>query len=268
MLYAARSATTASSTGNPSRVTAMRASAERARKPSPSSARMRASSSARPVKAAVAGGVDALLQAQAHEQELVALRFGRQRLLHDHAVAVALDEPEPGLGMLLGRGGDAGVAGDEPAMGSGADAGIFAVAPIDEVVPGFRAGPGMVRDLVGRQAVRLADLLRDVVEDPRLFVGRHRELAGLEQPLEPGVGLDGELVERQVLGRVADGVEEFRAPRVRPLARAGIDEVEGSTGRRSRRRPRRPPGLPPPNASARAGADPRRSGPGRRARRG
>ena len=55
-------------------------------------------------------------------------------------------------------------------MGAGADAGIFAVAPVDEVVARFGARPGVVRDLVGRQAVRLADLLRHVVEDPRLVV--------------------------------------------------------------------------------------------------
>ena len=55
----------------------------------------------------VAGRVDALPQAQAHEQELVALGLGREALLLDDAVALALDPFEPGLGMLLGRGRDA-----------------------------------------------------------------------------------------------------------------------------------------------------------------
>ena len=46
----------------------------------------------------VARGIDALAQAQAHEQELVGLLLGRQPLALDKAVPLALDPLEPGLG--------------------------------------------------------------------------------------------------------------------------------------------------------------------------
>ena len=55
------------------------------------------------------------------------------------------------------RGADA-----DASMGAGADADIFAVAPVDEIVPAFRAGPRMVGNLVGGQAVRLGDFLRRI----------------------------------------------------------------------------------------------------------
>ena len=90
---------------------------------------------------------------------------------------------------------------DQPAMRAGADAGIFAVAPIDEVVPAFRAGPGVVGDLVGRQAVlrRRSPASCRTARAPRRRPARRA--CRLVQALEHGAGLDGELVERQMLGR-------------------------------------------------------------------
>ena len=63
-----------------------------------------------------------------------------------------LDLLEPGLGLALGRRRVAAVGQPEPAVGAGADAGIFAVAPVDEIVPALGARPRVVGDLVGRQA--------------------------------------------------------------------------------------------------------------------
>ena len=42
----------------------------------------------------------------------------------------------------------------EPAVRAGADAGIFVVAPVDEIVPALGAGARVVGNLVGRQAAR------------------------------------------------------------------------------------------------------------------
>ena len=84
-------------------------------------------------------------------------------------------------------------------MRAGADAGIFAVAPIDEIVPALGAGPRVVGDFVGGHAVRLGDLLRRVEQRAgEILVGR-LQLAGPPQALEHRVGLDGELVEREML---------------------------------------------------------------------
>ena len=61
------------------------------------------------------------------------------------------------------------VAADvEAAMGARPDAGIFVRAPINEIVPAFAAGPRVIGNLVGRQAVRRADLLGRVVERARV----------------------------------------------------------------------------------------------------
>ena len=54
---------------------------------------------------------------------------------------------------------------------------ILAVAPVEEVVPALLARRGMVGDLVGRQAGRLGQLLRQLVEGARQLLIGHLELA-------------------------------------------------------------------------------------------
>ena len=87
----------------------------------------------------------------------------------------------------------------EPAMGAGTDAGIFVRPPVDEIVPALGAGPRMIGNLVGRQAVRRADLLRGIVERARDVVVGRLELARRMQGGERRVRLDGELIERKML---------------------------------------------------------------------
>ena len=82
----------------------------------------------------------------------VGLLDAQQRFVGDDAVAVRLDAHQPGFGSLLGRGRVALAVDHEAAMRAGTDAGIFVIAPIDEIVPAFGAGARMVGDLVGRQA--------------------------------------------------------------------------------------------------------------------
>src|SRR5690606_17252045 len=103
-----------------------------------------------------------------------------------------------------GGGREPRIAGDEPSVRAGSDARILAVAPVQQVVARFRSGPGMVRNLIGRESMLPAGLLGDVVESAaRLLVG-HRDLPGIVETLEPGARLDGELVEGKVLDRIAD----------------------------------------------------------------
>ena len=85
----------------------------------------------RPEIVGEAARVDAFAQAQAHDQQLVALFFPGQDVVGDHAVAARVDLLLPVERHLFGRGGVALVVDQQPAMGAGADAGIFAIAPVD-----------------------------------------------------------------------------------------------------------------------------------------
>ena len=101
-----------------------------------------------------------------------------------------------------------------------------------------RAGRGVVGDLVGGQAVRLGDLLRQRIElGGELAVG-NGELAGRVQAEERRLRLDGELVEREMVGRHGDRRFELGAPGVERLRRARIDQIEGEArkGRSARAR--------------------------------
>ena len=98
-------------------------------------------------------------------------------------------------------------------------------------MPAFRSGHGVVGDLVGRQAPCRRHLLRDGVKlGAELAVG-HLELAGGMEPEERRALLDGELVERQMVGREADSLLQLASPGVRRLARPGVDQVEGEAGK-------------------------------------
>jgi hypothetical protein len=50
------------------------------------------------------------------------------------AVTLGFDQVQPGLGQLFGEGDDAPTILDEAAMRAGADADIFAVAPVGQIV--------------------------------------------------------------------------------------------------------------------------------------
>ena len=172
-VYAARSATTASSTGKPGGVTRRRPSAVVST--APSSRRNR--DALRVERAAgerrVARRVDAFGEPQAHQQEFVGR--SRSRVSISSTIRpwpVRLDAHQPGFRALLGRGGAAAAVDVEPAMRAGADAGIFVAAPVDEIVPALGAGPRVIGNFVGRQAGVGADLLRQVVEIARR--GRRR----------------------------------------------------------------------------------------------
>ena len=114
----------------------------------------------------------------------------------------------------------------QPAMSAGPDAGILAVAPIEQVVAALGARPRVVGNLVGGQTRCCAGLEGEVVERACGVVVRHDELAGVRQRRIGRVLLDGELVEREMLCRLADGPFQFAAPRLRRLARPCVDQVE------------------------------------------
>ncbi len=114
---------------------------------------MRRGSSARPDSAVIALGIDAFGEPQAHQQEFVGALFAVEEIVGDDAVAVGLDPHQPGLRALFGGDRVPDAVDIEPAMGAGTDAGIFLAAPVHEVMLALRAGPRVIGNLVGRQAV-------------------------------------------------------------------------------------------------------------------
>ena len=83
--------------------------------------------------------------------------------------------------------------------------------------------------------MRLGDLLGRVEQRAAELLVRRRQFAGAPQPLEDRVGLDGELVDRQMLAGHRHRLGQLGAPGRLALAGAGVDEVERSA-REDRRR--------------------------------
>ena len=114
-----------------------------------------------------------------------------------------LDAREPTFRALFRRGGVAVAVDVEPAMRARPDAGIFVHAPVNEIVPALGARPRVIGNLIGRQAMRRADVLRRVVERAGGVVVGHAKLAGRMERSERRVRLDGELIKRKMLAGFA-----------------------------------------------------------------
>ena len=94
----------------------------------------------------------------------------------------------------------------------------------------------MVRDLIGGQAVRLRDLLRQLIKVCLVIVFHRDELSASGAFTEGGAFLDGQFIEREVRRTEREGIGEFSLPALGGLARAGIDEVERDIVERVQRR--------------------------------
>ena len=111
-------------------------------------------------------------------------------------------------------------------MRAGADPGIFAIAPVDEIMPAFGAGARMVRDLIGGQARRVHHLLRRVPEIAAKIRAGNGEFSGCAEALEHRAGLDGELVKREMIACERKRAGKLGAPFGDALARPRIDQIE------------------------------------------
>ena len=147
---AARSATTASSTRNPSRSHANDRRASREGR-APPAARCAPGRAARPDKRGEALRLDRPPRGEAPSAGTRPPRLGATGPGARRRRAPLPSPPQPGLGPLLGREREPAARRHEPPVRAGADAGIFAVAPIGEVVTTLRTRAGMVRHLIGRQ---------------------------------------------------------------------------------------------------------------------
>ena len=94
------------------------------------------------------------------------------------------------------------------AVRAGADPGIIAVAPVSEVVAALRAGPGVVGDFVGGQPGRGGALLGQLEQAGRRVGVERLELVLGDHRGEARAGLDGQLVEREMLGAEAERAVE------------------------------------------------------------
>src|SRR5208282_6185775 len=99
----------------------------------------------------------------------------------DQAVAFGLDLGQPHLRVAFGLLREAALLGRDPAVRAGADARVFAIAPVDQIVAALLAGAGVVGDFVSRQAARLGQLARRAEHrETQLLVGK-RKLARVAQ---------------------------------------------------------------------------------------
>ena len=171
--------------------------------------------------------VDAFGEPQAHQQRLVGLLGLAQAHAFEHAMTAGLDALGPALGQPLGRRGVTGAADQQAAVRARPDAGVFAVAPVEQVVPALLARPRVVGDLVGRQARRA----RSAPASPRRGRAppRPRGPSSLPRGVKIGerrLGLDGELIEREMLAGERQGFAKLAPPRGNRLPRPRVDEVE------------------------------------------
>ena len=112
-------------------------------------------------------------------------------------------------------------------MRAGADARIIPIAPIDQVMPRFRAGFGMVRDFIGRHARRIAQLLRCFIHiGGQIVFGQAAQPAPRIPVPERGARFDRQLVQGQVIDRHAQRLAQLRAPGRHGLILPRIDQVE------------------------------------------
>ncbi len=69
--------------------------------------------------------------------------------------------------------------------------------------------------------------LREEIELGSVVIGERWQLAERSKRAESRLRLDGELIERKMIGRERNGLFEFRAPGFARLSRPRIDEIEG-----------------------------------------
>ena len=267
-IYAARSATTASSTGNPACVTRSRPSASTTIAPSSRSTRNAPRIDRAAGQRGIALGIDAFGEPQPHQQEFVGALLAIEHVVGDDAMAVGLDPHQPGLGAFLGRGRMPDAADVEPAMRARPDAGIFLAAPVDQIVPALRARRARgwrSRRPAGRASRRPpASRRRARAPSPRPASSTCPRHAGRRTACLPRWSID----------RATDArpLPRSRAPAHPPTSRAsgpgGHRSGRRNSGRRTcaRSRPH-----PAPRARCAAGPVPsarHRRAPARRARRG
>jgi hypothetical protein len=116
-----------------------------------------------PRKLRIARRIDPFGEPQPHQQKLVGALLAREHVVGRHTMAACFHAHQPGFGALLRGRGMAGAVNVEPSVCAGADPGIFLPAPVNEIMPAFGAGTGMVGNFICRKSGCGADILRHVI---------------------------------------------------------------------------------------------------------
>ena len=88
------------------------------------------------------------------------------------------------------------------------------------------AGARVIGNLIRQQPARSRHLLRDLIERERRVFVRHDKFAGCMKRRVGRVGLDGQLIERDVIIREIERFGQFCAPRVRLLPGPRVNQIE------------------------------------------
>ncbi len=119
----------------------------------------------------------------------------------------------------------------QPSMCPRTDPDVVAVAPVNQIVPAFRPGAGVVGDFVSRKTCLFSHFLSHLKKlRTQLRIGC-LELSRLVQRKERGPFLDGELIQRQMVRGERDCLFKFQRPVGRCLPRTCVDQVKGKSGK-------------------------------------
>ena len=125
----------------------------------------------------------------------------------------------------------------------GPDAGVVAIAPVGQVVPALGAGPRQVADLVCGEPVPRARRCGLRIKGGRGVLVRQRDPPPPVHRLERRPGLDGELIQREVVGAESERAVELCPPGRQVLAGPGVDQVERDARKQQARQLERGNGL-------------------------
>ena len=113
------------------------------------------------------------------------------------------------------------------AMGTGANANIGRIGPIDQVVPTFSARPRMVGHLIGGQAGICAFLIGAFIHvRAQIIRWQTGEPSARIHITKSGVRLDGQLVKGDVVGSQRQGLIQLCLPLGKGLILTAIDQIE------------------------------------------
>ena len=149
---------------------------------------------------------NSLGEPEPHHQELVQPLSQREDGALLAAMTLTLGGREPGLRRAgLPRRHPIAVE-SEASMGAGTHAHVVGGVPVGEVVAAFGAGSRVIGDLIGWEVCRGEPRLSDLVEICLSVLVGKREVATRIGCGKGGAGLDGELIDREML---AGEVEEI-----------------------------------------------------------
>src|SRR5262245_8426108 len=113
------------------------------------------------------------------------------------------------------------------AMRSRTEAEPLAGAPISQIVlRARRIAARMIGNLIRRKAGRIAQLLRDLVERRAILRVWRTHRATPDREIERRALFNGELIEREMLCRQRERFTQLRAPLLRRLVLARIDQID------------------------------------------